>query len=116
MKFANIKIGAQFEHQNERYEKINSLMARHLSTGKQKLFKRSSVVQSFSENNKASPASETDTNRHTLQAAIEHYHQQSLTVLQHLNLEENVLKQAIEEMNTVKNNTYQSLNIKAHKD
>ncbi len=115
MKFANVKIGAQFKHQDERYEKINALIARHLSTGKQKLFKRSSIVQSFAENDKTDPATETDTDTHTLQAAIEHHHQESIAALQRLNLKEDILKRAIEEINAAKNNTYRNLNIKPHK-
>ena len=111
MKFANINIGDQFEYQGERYQKTNSLIASHLDTGKQKLFKRSTAILSLTQKSapETIPTDDIQINISKFHAAINKYHNKSIETLKQLDQAETTVEQSIDALNTAKKEIYKTI-------
>jgi len=75
MKFLEIKIGDTFTLEGEAYLKISPLIARHLQTDKQRLFKRADIVSHHSSTGTAnSLPQENQITSETVSAAFDEFY------------------------------------------
>lgn len=95
-KFHQLRPGQRFQWQDETYEKINPLLARHLDSGAQRLIPRSTAVAPL-DGAAIPPAAEPrPADLQAVRHAFEDYHRSSLRWLEQQDGSEETLNQARE--------------------
>ena len=116
MKFLELKIGDYFEFKGESYQKASPIIAVSIANGKQKMFKRSSVVtinQTQHTSAQSTPESKTVLLGHAL-AALETYHQENIKILQQLNLPQTTQDEVLTKLEQAKSSAEKSCHKKTN--
>ena len=114
MKFLELKIGDYFEFKGESYQKASPIIAVSVANGKQKMFKRSSVVtinQAQQTSVQSTPQGKKILLSHAL-AALETYHQENIKILQELNLPQDKESETLAKLEQAKSSAEKSCNKK----
>jgi hypothetical protein len=95
-KFHQLRPGQRFQWQDETYEKINPLLARHLGSGAQRLIPRSTAVVPLDGAATPPAAEPRPAGLQAVRHAFEDYHRSSLRWLEQQDGSEETLNQARE--------------------